>query len=79
MVCDEVRGVSREQGRTWKEPLPRVLSDGPSQPMRTDPQTKKTWLPDQDSNHSAAAWEAAWHTRSTTAAKTLGRLPTGAS
>jgi len=50
MADDEARGVSRQQGRTWKKPLPRMLSDGSSQPMRRNPQTKKTWLPGEDSN-----------------------------
>jgi hypothetical protein len=45
MVCDEVRGVSRQQGRTWKEPPPRMLSDGSSQPMRSNPQTEKSVAP----------------------------------
>ena len=45
MVGDEASGVSHQQGRTWKEPLPRVLSDGSSQPMRRNPQTEKTVAP----------------------------------
>ena len=50
MPGDETSGVSGEQRRTWKEPLPTVFSNGPSQPMRRNPQTEKSWLPDEDSN-----------------------------
>jgi len=54
MAGDEARGVSGEQRRTWKEPLPTVFSNGSSQPMRRNPQAEKSWLPDEDSKEVIA-------------------------
>jgi len=60
MGNDEVRDVSHQEGWTWKEPLPRVFSNGSSQPMRRTPQTENSWLPDEDSNRRGPPWAAPW-------------------
>ena len=47
---DGGEAVSLHPGQTCGEPSPATSDNGSSQPMRRNPQTEKSWLPDEDSN-----------------------------